>query len=50
MTRLNIGTLDFGSGLDLGIMGLSPMSGSMLSGESAWDSLSLFLPLSLSLR
>ena len=36
-------TLDFGSGHDLRIMGLSPMLGSMLSGESAGDSLSLSL-------
>ena len=34
-------TLDFSSGHDLWIMGLTPMSGSTLSEESAWDSLSL---------
>jgi len=28
-------TLDFGSGHDLGVTGLSPMSGSLLSWESA---------------
>ena len=34
-------TLDFDSSHDLRVMGCSPMSGSVLSGESAWDSLSL---------
>ena len=36
-------TLGFGSGHDLRVMGLSPALGSMLSGESAWDS-SLTVP------
>ena len=36
-------TLDFGSGHDLGVMGLSPVLGSMLSMEPAWDSLPLSL-------
>ena len=31
-------TLDFGSGQDLRVVRSSPMSGSALSGESAWDS------------
>ena len=45
-------TLGFGSGPDLMVMGLSLVSGSMLSLESASDplSLSLLLMLSLSLR
>ena len=34
-------TLDFGSGHDLGVIGLSPALGSELGVESAWDSLSL---------
>ena len=46
-------TLDFGSGHDPRVMGSSPMSGSMLSVEPAWDSLSpihsFILSLSLSL-
>ena len=33
-------TLDFGSGHDLSAMNLSPASGSALSLEHAWDSLS----------
>ena len=33
-------TLDLGSGHDLRVVGSSPMSGSVLSVESAWDSLS----------
>ena len=33
-------TLNFGSGHDLRVVGSSPTSGSGLSGESAWDSLS----------
>lgn len=37
-------TLDFGSGHDLRVMGSRPLSGSMLSRESAWDSHSLSLP------
>ena len=41
-------TLDFGSGHDLRIMGLSPTWCSVLSGKSAWDSLSLSLCSSLS--
>ena len=32
-------TLDFGSDNDLGVLGPSPMWGSMLNAESAWDSL-----------
>ena len=32
-------TLDFGSGHDLSVLGLSPVSGSTLSGESRVDSL-----------
>ena len=40
-------TLDFGSGHDLGIWGSSPTFGSGFSEGSAWDSLPLFLPLSL---
>ena len=39
-------TLDFGSGHDLRVMGLSLASGSMLSLEPAQDSLSFCLPLS----
>lgn len=35
----------FSSGHDLGFMGWSPESASTLSGESAHDCLSLFLPL-----
>ena len=42
-------TLGFGSGHDLRVMGSSLEPGSLLSGESAQDSLSLTLPLSLSL-
>ena len=34
-------TLGFGSGHDLRVVRLSPMSGSMLSVESTWDSLPL---------
>ena len=34
-------TLDFGSGHDLRVVGLSPTSVSALSMEIAWDSLSL---------
>ena len=46
-------TLDFACGRDLRVVGLSPASGSMLSGESSWDSLSpsaslLMLTLSVS--
>ena len=42
--------LDFGSGHDLRVLGSSPVLGSLLSVESAWDSsLLLFLPLSPSL-
>ena len=33
-------TLDLSSGLDLEVVGSSPMLGSMLSVEPAWDSLS----------
>ena len=33
-------TLDFGSGHDLTVMRTSPVLGSVLSWESAWDSLS----------
>jgi len=33
-------TLDFSSGHDLRVLGSSPASGSMLSGESVWDFLS----------
>ena len=40
-------TLDFGSGHDSRVAGLSPMSGSALSMEPSWDSpLALPLPLS----
>ena len=39
-------TLDFGLGLDLRVMESSPGSGSALSVEPAYDSLSLPLPLS----
>ena len=42
-------TLDFSSGHDLTVVRLSPTLSSTLSMESAWDSLSLFLPLLLSL-
>ena len=42
-------TLDFGSCHDLMVVRLSPASGSMLSVESAWDSLSLILLLMPSL-
>ena len=42
-------TLDFGSGHDLTIVGLSPALGSALSMEPAWNSLSLSLSLSLPL-
>ena len=41
-------TLDFCSGHDPSVMGSSPSTGSALSVESAWDSLSPSLPLSLS--
>ena len=34
-------TLDFGSGCDPRVKGLSPMLGSTLSVEPAWDSLSV---------
>ena len=34
-------TLDFGSSHDRRVVGSSPVSGSVLSVESAWDSLSL---------
>ena len=37
-------TPDFGSGHDLRVLGLSPASGSLLSGEPASSSLSLCLP------
>ena len=37
-------TLDFGSGQDLKVVGSSPTLGSTLSGESAYDSISLTLP------
>ena len=40
-------TLDFGSGHDLRVLGLSPVLGSALSGDSARDSLPLPLPLPL---
>ena len=36
-------TLDVGSGHDLMVVGLSPMWGSALSWESAWDSVCLSL-------
>ena len=42
-------TLDFGSGHDLRAVRLRPEWGSVLSRESAWDSLSLPLPLPLPL-
>ena len=42
------GTVGFSSGHDLRVMRLSPACGSMLSTESAWDSLSLSLLLLLS--
>ena len=35
-------TLDLGSGQDPRVVGLSPVLGSALSGEPAWDSSSLF--------
>ena len=38
-------TLDFSSGHDNLVVGLSPVSGCTLSREPAWDSLSLSLPL-----
>ena len=38
-------TLNFSSGHDLRVLGLSPMSGSTFNGESAWYSLFLSLPL-----
>ena len=37
-------TLDFGLGHDLRIVGLSPVMDSVLSAESAWDSLSPSAP------
>ena len=37
-------TLGFGLGHDLRVMGLSPESGSVLGGESAWHSVPLPLP------
>ena len=42
-------TSDFGSGHEIMVMGLGPMSGSALSMEPAWDSLSpsFSLPLPL---
>ena len=36
--------LDFGSGHDLTVVSLSPMSGSVLGVDLAWDSLSLSAP------
>ena len=42
-------TPDFGSGHDLRVVGLSPVLGSALGMEPAWDSISLSLSLSLSL-
>ena len=42
-------TFDFSSGHDLGVMRLSPVSGSALSMEPAWYSLLLLYLLSLSL-
>ena len=41
-------TVDFGSGHDPRVMRSSPVSGSTLKMEPAWDSLSLSLSLSLS--
>ena len=38
-------TLDIGLGHDLVVLGSSPMWGSVLRVEPAWDSLSLLLPL-----
>ena len=38
-------SLDFGSGHDPRVMGLSPMLGSVLSMKPAWDSLSSLTPL-----
>ena len=43
LSPLNIWLLISAWVYDIGIMGWSSMLGSMLSGESAWDSLSLFL-------
>ena len=43
-------TLDFGSGHDPRVTGLSPASGSVLSVEPSWESLSLSLSLALSLK
>lgn len=40
LSQLTILTLDFVSGHDLRVVGLSPALGSMLNGESPWDSLS----------
>lgn len=37
-------TLDFGSGHDLRVLRLSPVSGSALNGEPGWDSLSPYAP------
>lgn len=37
-------TLDFGSGLDLKVMRMSPALGSTLGREPAWDSLSSLCP------
>lgn len=37
-------TLDFDSGDDVGVLGLSPVLGSTFSLEFAWDSLSLSAP------
>ena len=42
-------TPDFSSGHDLGVMGLSPKSGSEVGMGSGWDSLSAPLPSSCSL-
>ena len=42
-------TFDFGSGHDPRVVGLSPVSGSVLSVEPGWDSLSLSVSLSLCL-
>jgi len=36
-------TLDFGSSHDLGVVSLSPMSGSVLGVEPSWDFLSISL-------
>ena len=43
-------TRDFSSGRDLRVMRLSPMSGSVLSVELAWDSLSVSAPVPLPLQ